>query len=391
MQSSLEELNRFSELLQKIYDGAIFPHVWPDTLREIADWLAVPKALLFTPLNAHENSGFFFSHGMDEGALELYRTKYHALDVWAAAGQRLNAYRDGQIAFGTELVPEKEYRSSSIYKEFHRPQDTVRLMVGTIFGQQAKGMVPTVCSTLRGERDDEFGHEDRIKFGLVLPHLSRSFGVMYRLREADLRIAASLSALDRLSTGVLLIAPPGEVVFSNRAATVLLEQEDGLWLQPLHGRSARRLLAAQAGTQLLLDEAIRQAMTNDILEIPHFSRSIHVRRPSGRSDYAIQLSMLTEKNEFGQGIATPRAIAFLADPSASIAPAQGPLIELYRLTPAEVRLAIALGNGDGLQEVAGQLGISLNTAKTQLQSIYGKTGTDGRAKLTKLLLALAKL
>jgi DNA-binding CsgD family transcriptional regulator len=180
------------------------------------------------------------------------------------------------------------------------------------------------------------------------------------------------------------------VVFANRAANELLEQDDGLRLQPLYGRSARRLLAAQAGTQTLLDEAMRQAMTNDLLEIPHFSRSIPIRRPSGRPDYAIQFSMLTEKNEFGQGIATPRAIAFITDPSAAPAPEPEQLIELYRLTPAEARLAIALANGDGLQEVAGQIGISLNTAKTQLQSIYGKTGTDNRAKLTKLLFALAR-
>jgi DNA-binding CsgD family transcriptional regulator len=391
MQSSLEELNRFSELLQKIYDGAMHPEVWPDVISQLADWFAARGAMLYTPLHGQREGGFFFTHGYEEGVMDLYRAKYQPHDVWVQTGVSRGLGWEGNILTDTDLVPEEEYRTSLFYREFASHVDVFRTITGIIFDGQTLPALPTICAFHRGERQPAYKQDERTRFGLLLPHLSRSFGMMYRLREADLRIAASLSALDRLSTGVLLIAPPGEVVFANRAATVLLEQEDGLRLQPLHGRSARRLLAAQAGTQSLLDEAIRQTMTNDILEIPHFSRSIHVRRPSGRSDYAIQLSMLTEKNEFGQGIATPRAIAFLADPSASVAPAQGPLIELYRLTPAEVRLAIALGNGDGLQEVAGQLGISLNTAKTQLQSIYGKTGTDSRAKLTKLLFALAKL
>ena len=53
------------------------------------------------------------------------------------------------------------------------------------------------------------------------------------------------------------------------------------------------------------------------------------------------------------------------------------------------RLAVTLSEGDELAEAAQRHGISLNTAKSQLQAIYAKTGTDNRARLTKLLLALA--
>ena len=65
------------------------------------------------------------------------------------------------------------------------------------------------------------------------------------------------------------------------------------------------------------------------------------------------------------------------------------LMELYRLSPAEARLAVTLSEGDELAEAAQRHGISLNTAKSQLQAIYAKTGTDNRARLTRLLLSLA--
>lgn len=57
------------------------------------------------------------------------------------------------------------------------------------------------------------------------------------------------------------------------------------------------------------------------------------------------------------------------------------------LTPAGARAALALCNGGSIEETAAGLGISANTLKSQLRSIYQKTGVDSRARLVKLVLA----
>ena len=58
---------------------------------------------------------------------------------------------------------------------------------------------------------------------------------------------------------------------------------------------------------------------------------------------------------------------------------------LFGLTPAEAGLVLAVASAHSLEEAARHAGISLNTAKTQLQSAFEKTGTGRQAELVKLI------
>lgn len=61
------------------------------------------------------------------------------------------------------------------------------------------------------------------------------------------------------------------------------------------------------------------------------------------------------------------------------------LMALFGLSAAEARLARALCHGDSLEEYATEQGLKLPTVKTQLRSIFGKTGTERQASLIRLL------
>lgn len=63
----------------------------------------------------------------------------------------------------------------------------------------------------------------------------------------------------------------------------------------------------------------------------------------------------------------------------------------FGLTPAEIRLVLPLLKGTGLRAAASELGISNNTAKSRLRSIFEKTGTHRQAQLVSLLLSSARL
>lgn len=61
-------------------------------------------------------------------------------------------------------------------------------------------------------------------------------------------------------------------------------------------------------------------------------------------------------------------------------------IELYsRLTPAESRIAHGIARGEPLSAIAKANGISIGTARTQLKSVFVKTGTHRQAQLVALL------
>lgn len=70
-------------------------------------------------------------------------------------------------------------------------------------------------------------------------------------------------------------------------------------------------------------------------------------------------------------------------------------LEIFRsafgLTPAEARLAARLRFGLSLKEASEELGISVNTARNQLKSVFDKLGVNRQADLVRHLAELAQL
>ncbi len=61
------------------------------------------------------------------------------------------------------------------------------------------------------------------------------------------------------------------------------------------------------------------------------------------------------------------------------------LMDLFRLSRAEARLARAIVHGDSVEDYARDQGLCLPTVRTQLSSIFNKTGTDRQATLVRLI------
>jgi DNA-binding CsgD family transcriptional regulator len=70
-------------------------------------------------------------------------------------------------------------------------------------------------------------------------------------------------------------------------------------------------------------------------------------------------------------------------------PSESILMRVFDLTIAEVRVAQGLACGHSLDETATRLGIKITTARTELASIFGKTGTCRQGQLVAVLSHLA--
>lgn len=81
------------------------------------------------------------------------------------------------------------------------------------------------------------------------------------------------------------------------------------------------------------------------------------------------------------------ALVFAFDPDATPT-VQAELVQrLFGLSEAEAYLAVALCGGRSLEEASVARGTTLNTVRSQLKSIFGKTGTHRQADLVSVLLA----
>jgi DNA-binding CsgD family transcriptional regulator len=59
--------------------------------------------------------------------------------------------------------------------------------------------------------------------------------------------------------------------------------------------------------------------------------------------------------------------------------------EMYRLTPTELRVLIAIVDIGGVPEVAASFGVAATTVKTHLSRLFEKTGVGRQADLVKLV------
>lgn len=389
MSASMNDLQELSSLIDLIYQGATDPGKWEIILAALSNYVAAPHAFIHTPTIVPEKGGYMYAHNVPVGIIETWGN-YHDVDIYTKATVEKGVIsRSGSVVTGEDLVPVEEWRNSTFFKEFTSKYDFVHMLGTVVFGTEVKDLMPTTCTYYRGMKDEAFSQVECQRQRLVMPHVSRSLGVMQRLKGADFKVAASRAALDLLKSGVFLVGESGEVLFANRCAMRILCDEDGLRLQRRSGiRRVDMLMATDPQAQQALTSALRETISPDILTTPHFTRTISVSRPSFRTPYALSFSSLPLENEFGSGSDTPRAIVFLSDPELPTEINTDWLQSTFGLTRAEVRVAVMLAEGNTMEQISDNLGVSVNTLRTQLAQIYAKTGVNSRARLVRLLLSL---
>ena len=224
----------------------------------------------------------------------------------------------------------------------------------------------------------------RVSFGVrcLKPDIKRAFKLHSDLAASGDRSASLQSILDSLTLGVVLLSPKGHVVTSNPAAKRLLAGNGGL----LAGRFGLR--AERADESARLQQLIARATATSAgagLEPAGF---LTISRRNGSP---LQLMVSPVRGFDAYQTHPVRAIVFVSDPAPRVRrvrPTHDILMALFRLTPAECRLAMLLADGHSPTAIAQMVGVSRNTLKSQLSSIYRKTGTSRQAQLVRLLLQL---
>ena len=81
-----------------------------------------------------------------------------------------------------------------------------------------------------------------------------------------------------------------------------------------------------------------------------------------------------------------KVAVFLTDPNLQQPISVDNLVSVYGLTPSEAQVAITLANGHNIDEIAKTSNHSAHTIRSQLKSVFRKTGVSRQSELIKLLL-----
>ena len=186
--------------------------------------------------------------------------------------------------------------------------------------------------------------------------------------------------LDRLSIGVLLLQPGGEILFMNQSAVNILAEEDGL--------SVGRENILKAGNPELSKQIVEdcQMLIQDPAEEGGQTFALSVPRPSLKND----LKLIFTRYPVSPGH-EDQVLLFLTDPEIQTLPSAEMLSRLFNLSPAEGRLARELASGKKVEEISEAMGITVSSVRTYLKRLMEKTGTSRQAELVRLLLSMPQL
>lgn len=364
---AFEDIN---DLVGEIYDAAMFPERWPAALDRLAQLLG-GAAFVMSALHRSEGMKLGVTTAQDPAAAEILRTRFSLArnNPLVAAMPGLPA---GELVARKAVYPDHAYLRGELYNEVFRGQDLVHHVVACLHRDE-----DLVCpmGILRPRPAGEFSGGDMRLLGMLLPHLSRAVKLTLRLSDLHNALSAGAQALDRLPLAIFVVVGHRKTMHLNAAAEKISSAADGLWLR--NGE----LAAWRHAESTALVEAISLALSQP----GRATLALRVHRRSGKSPYAVVVVPLGGQLSSRLAQAPQGAMVLVNDPASAI-PGRGRLLrELFDLTAREAQLAEALLSGKRLEEYAAKQNVSINTAKTQLRSLFAKTQTRRQAELVRVL------
>jgi DNA-binding CsgD family transcriptional regulator len=370
------DLDEALSVTGSIYDAALDPALWPETLRRICEFVGGLATALASEDVAAGAGRFYYSWGDDPQQTTAYWEKYCKLNPILVPMLLLNV---GDVRSASQLISRDQLQATRFYKEW---------LSWTGYGDNTFAVIEKSASAVTYLATTHDAHvwadpEPRRRMQLLVPHVRRAVAIGEVLQRHKIEAESLSCAVDALTAGVLLVGDAGSVVHAKRAARAMLAAGDMLYLR--HG-----VLAVRGGNgdacppQRALIEAIGGALRDDLVVGPH---GVAIPLTAGGGDrYVAHVLPLTSGTRRKAARASRAGAAVFIHKAAlgGLLPLEA-MAQQFGLSPAELRvLAVVIEIGGSVTEVAGVLGLSEPTVKTHLRRLFDKTGTKRQADLVRL-------
>lgn len=355
-----------SKIIDDLYEGTLDPAAWDRAILGIADAVRASGALLFAfnPSNGavlrDEN------HRVDPQVVADY-ARY-----WTFEDFRLGyflAMPTGQPATEASLaIPLKGTR---LYHEFLLPVDMPHFLPVWLHKSKEK----VVGLSLEGSRKrGAFGMEDLQIVRGILPHFARAFEIRDRLEAAEVRAANFASLLDTTTFGVIVLNAENKILETNSVASAIL----------LEGLGLQRAKDGVLTTTHRWGDRLSQWRLAGTVSQGAADALMHVNRDGKLPLSVLVLKVPELRTSWMSG--EPARVLLVFDPERQPAFNQELIMRDLSLSEREAKVAMLLGAGLQLDQIARRMRVSVHTVRSQLKSAFHKTGCHTQAQLVKRLL-----
>lgn len=358
------------DLIGEIYEAALNPAHWDRVLKQLCQQFDIKSAALL--IHDLETDGFSIAghHGIASIVKHTYSLGLGRLDIgWKV----VTRYAEG-AAFQFACHEETRREHPFFYNMVMRPMKAY-YMGGLCIYNSSEWRVG--LGLHRNLEQGPFEAQTLADLEKLAPHFARAMRMQrefHRLRVENFRLG---NVLSRVMMGVIVVNEWREVVYRNPVADQILANNPTL---KLCGKSLSAYRSDETATlNRLIDE---------LLQAPHnISRSLGLTHPAKASPLTLTCTNIDPAETLENLVLPVKGVAlYLADPNLALLIRPESLWEVYKLTPAEAKVAIMVANGMELRDIAAHNQVSVLTVRTQLRHAFDKMGVNRQQDIVKLLM-----
>ena len=372
-----------NNIIELIYEAALKPNNWNKVLRKIIQFTNSSTAIFtyFDQLRPEQN--FIYTLDIPIDGLRNYELKNLNVVDMRIHGELMNTY-------GLEHAYQIDCRSYSeadnddlkrFYQYCLEPANICYLNgVLLEYGKYKWGVIAVHRSSeSTAYKDTELKCLERLA-----KHLRRAIQIRRQIQSLEHERSTYSEILDKFNVGVVIVNSVNKVSFVNKYAKQSLCETDLIEID----FNNRFQTIEPFNTEL--KRLIQNTLRNQNLDQFHLSEShqiggtMQIRRNSDQTAYIVTVSPLCfveEKFKTDQNLV---AIFFNKLKDRKLL-SEALLRETFQLTPREIGICQLFMDEQNLEKIANHCGITLNTLRTYLKTIYMKLGCNTQAEMIRTL------
>jgi DNA-binding CsgD family transcriptional regulator len=365
--------NQFERATELFYEAAAVPELWPAALQAVAEACGAAGGVILPVFSGPATA--YPSPGIEEYVHDL------VADGWASTnnsrmqrGLALTMAGMTGLITDSDMFTPDELEKDTFYNEFIRPH-RMGATAGMVLARSGHE-IQLPFAMERHARDGPFMREDVVKMNRLMARARPAAELALKVGLASARrLADSFAGAGR---DIVLLGPSGRVIHMPPDFERHLGDAVTLRAGALH--------SWHSATDMKLGAAVKRAVSRGPA-IDRVTAVIPLPRRNRRRPLMVRVVPIIGS---GQDLfMLARAAMIVTDPDWN-GPADGcgEALAVMGLTPAEVRLAVRIGQGADLREVARAERVAVETARARLKAVFAKTGTHRQAELAVLVASL---
>jgi DNA-binding CsgD family transcriptional regulator len=354
---------QFAELLELIYQTPSGTDAWELLAARLGELLQSTSSL-FIYDSISKSVVVDMSKGFESNYIESYKERYVSINPLIPGTLALPS---GKVARMFEAVPKESIEQTEYYNDWLAPQ-RLKFAMGTHLSVGMRTSMFVAFHRPRGARD--YSDETMEFVTRLVPHFKRVLDISNRFRLQDALKIAQTRGLDQLGLGVIGLDRRCSIYDLSPKAEELIKLSLGLNLR--FGRLSIDSHDTDHYFQHLVAKVIDERVAHPI-EIP--------LKTGERLDGVI----VPTHHHSGSTVSNIQALLLINFKNVSSRQTVEALSKVFRLTQAESHLLRALADGKTVSEYSHIKHLSRNTVRSQLQTLFQKTGVSRQADLVRLV------